>query len=187
MNLSFGQKLLVAFGILLLLVMGAFTLSGNLRLQETTDTYVDALIEDTVAQSTSSIADWLNTRLAMTEATAKALESVETDAEARVILAAATTGGGFIDVYVGRDDGYMLMKDDASEATLPADFDPRTRPWFKQAKQKGSASFTEPYVDAGTGGTIISTLAPVKRGAYQGVVGGDIALKTIEQIGRAHV
>ncbi|AZR43022.1 hypothetical protein MTMN5_03589 [Marinobacter salarius] len=43
MNLSFGQKLLVAFGILLLLVMGAFTLSGNLRLQETTDTYVDAL------------------------------------------------------------------------------------------------------------------------------------------------
>ena len=181
MNLSFGQKLLVAFGILLLLVMGAFTLSGNLRLQETTDTYVDALIEDTVAQSTSSIADWLNTRLAMTEATAKALESVETDAEARVILAAATTGGGFIDVYVGRDDGYMLMKDDASEATLPADFDPRTRPWFKQAKQKGSASFTEPYVDAGTGGTIISTLAPVKRGAYQGVVGGDIALKTIEQ------
>lgn len=181
MNLSFGQKLLVAFGILLLLVMGAFTLSGNLRLQDTTDTYVDALIEDTVAQSTSSIADWLNTRLAMTEATAKALESVETDAAARVILAAATTGGGFIDVYVGRDDGYMLMKDDASEATLPADFDPRTRPWFKQAKQKGSASFTEPYLDAGTGGTIISTLAPVKRGAYQGVVGGDIALKTIEQ------
>ena len=117
MNLSFGQKLLVAFGILLLLVMGAFTLSGNLRLQDTTDTYVDALIEDTVAQSTSSIADWLNTRLAMTEATANALESVETDAEARVILAAATTGGGFIDVYVGRDDGYMLMKDDASEAT----------------------------------------------------------------------
>ena len=46
MTLSFGQKLLVAFGILLLLVMGAFTLSGNLRLQETTDTYVDALIED---------------------------------------------------------------------------------------------------------------------------------------------
>lgn len=181
MNLSFGQKLLIAFGILLLLVMGAFTISGNLRLQSTTDTYVEALIEDTVAQSTSSIADWLNTRLAMTEATAKALESVTTDEEARVILAAATTGGGFIDVYVGRNDGYMLMKDDASEATLPDDFDPRTRPWFKQAKQTGSASFTEPYLDAGTGGTIISTLAPVKRGDYEGVIGGDIALKTIER------
>ncbi|KPQ01554.1 MAG: chemotaxis signal relay system methyl-accepting signal transducer [Marinobacter sp. HL-58] len=117
----------------------------------------------------------------MTEATAKAFESVTNDRDARVILAAATTGGGFIDVYVGRDDGYMLMKDDASEATLPDDFDPRTRPWFKQAKESGTASFTEPYLDAGTGGTIISTLAPVKRGEYEGVIGGDIALKTIEQ------
>ncbi|MFN2361348.1 MAG: methyl-accepting chemotaxis protein [Marinobacter sp.] len=181
MNLSFGQKLLIAFGILLLLVMGAFTVSGDLRLQSTTDTYVEALINDTVEQSTTSIADWLNTRLTMTEATAKALESVGSDGDARVILAAATTGGGFIDVYVGRDDGYMLMKDDASEATLPDDFDPRTRPWFKQAKESGTASFTEPYLDAGTGGTIISTLAPVERGAYEGVIGGDIALKTIEQ------
>jgi methyl-accepting chemotaxis protein len=56
-QLTFGQKLLTAFGILLLLVMGAFTLSGDLRLQNTTETYVNALIDDTVQQSTSSIAD----------------------------------------------------------------------------------------------------------------------------------
>ena len=57
MQLTFGQKLLTAFGILLLLVMGAFTLSGDLRLQSTTETYVNALIDDTVQQSTSSIAE----------------------------------------------------------------------------------------------------------------------------------
>ena len=105
MQLTFGQKLLTAFGILLLLVMGAFTLSGDLRLQNTTETYVEALIDDTVQQSTSSIAEWLNTRLVMTEATAKALESAENDEEARVVLQAITTGGGFRDVYVGRTDG----------------------------------------------------------------------------------
>lgn len=182
MNLSFGQKLLIAFSVLLILVMAAFTISGNLRLQNTTDTYVEALIEDTVAQSTESIADWLNTRLTMTTAAARALESSTTDEEARVVLAQATTGGGFIDVYVGRDDGYMLMKSDKAEATLPDDFDPRVRPWFKLAKATGRASFTEPYLDAGTGGTIISTLAPVSRGQYQGVVGGDIALKTIANL-----
>ena len=115
MQLTFGQKLLTAFGILLLLVMGAFTLSGDLRLQSTTKTYVNALIDDTVQQSTSSIAEWLNTRLVMTEATAKALENAENDEEARVILQAITTGGGFRAVYVGRTDGYMLMK--SPEAT----------------------------------------------------------------------
>lgn len=182
MNLSFGQKLLIAFSVLLILVMGAFTISGNLRLQNTTDTYVKALIEDTVAQSTESIADWLNTRLTMTTAAARALESSTTDEEARVVLAQATSGGGFIDVYVGRDDGYMLMKSDEVEATLPEDYDPRVRPWFKKAKATGRASFTDPYVDAGTGGTIISTLAPVTRGEYRGVAGGDIALKTIANL-----
>lgn len=124
MQLTFGQKLLTAFGILLLLVMGAFTLSGDLRLQNTTKTYVDALIDDTVQQSTSSIAEWLNTRLVMTEATAKALESAKNDEEARVVLQAITTGGGFRDVYVGRTDGYMLMKSPEANATLPSDYDP---------------------------------------------------------------
>ena len=179
MQLTFGQKLLTAFGILLLLVMGAFTLSGDLRLQSTTETYVNALIDDTVQQSTSSIAEWLNTRLVMTEATAKALENAENDEEARVILQAITTGGGFRDVYVGRTDGYMLMKSPEANATLPADYDPRQRPWYKKAMSLGSASFTEPYQDASTNDMIISTLAPVKRGEYAGVAGADIGLGAI--------
>lgn len=181
MNLTFGQKLLIAFGVLLLLVMGAFTLSGDLRLQKTTSTYVDALIDDTVAQSTSSIAEWLNTRLQMTESVAEALERVDTDEQARTVLQAITTGGGFRDVYVGRTDGYMLMKSAEANATLPSDYDPRVRPWYKKAMSLGSASFTEPYRDASTGDTIISTLAPVKRGAYEGVAGADIGLGAIEK------
>ena len=179
-NLTFGQKLLIAFGVLLVLVMGAFTLSGDLRLQRTTATYVDALIDDTVAQSTSSIAEWLNTRLQMTESVAEALTKTGTDEEARTVLQAITTGGGFRDVYVGRTDGYMLMKSEAANATLPADYDPRVRPWYKKAMSLGRASFTEPYQDASTGDTIISTLAPVKRGAYEGVAGADISLGAIK-------
>ncbi|MBW7469875.1 methyl-accepting chemotaxis protein [Marinobacter sp. M216] len=181
MNLTFGQKLLTAFSVLLLLVMAAFTLSGDLRLQKTTSTYVDALIDDAVAQSTSSIADWLNTRLKMTESTAQALERVDTDEQARTVLQAITTGGGFRDVYVGRADGFMLMKSEEANATLPADYDPRVRPWYRKAMSLGRASFTEPYRDASTNDTIISTLAPVKRGAYKGVAGADIGLGAIEK------
>jgi methyl-accepting chemotaxis protein len=180
-NLTFGQKLLIAFGILLLVAMGSFTLSGNIRLQQTTDTYVNALIDDAVAQSTSSIADWLNTKLAMTEATAKAMETVDNDEDARRVLQAMTTGGGFRNVYVGRSDGYMLMKSEKDNATLPADYDPRTRPWYKKAMSLGEASFTEPYRDAAANDTVLSSLAPIKRGSYQGVVGADISLATIEK------
>lgn len=179
MQMTFGQKLLTAFGILLLLVMGAFTLSGDLRLQETTETYVDALVEDAVEQSTSSIAQWLNTRLAMTEATATALEGAETDEQARMVLQAISTGGGFLNVYVGRTDGYMLMQSPEADATLPEDYDPRVRPWYQKAMELGRASFTAPYQDASSNDMIISTLAPVKSGAYEGVAGADIGLGAI--------
>ena len=181
MQLTFGQKLLAAFGVLLLIVMGAFTISGDFRLQETTDTYVDALIEETVSQSTSSIAEWLNSKQAMTKATAKALEAASSDEDVRWILQTMTAGGGFLNVYVGRTrDGYMLMKTEADDATLPADFDPRTRPWYKKAMKVGHASFTDPFRDATADRTILSSLAPVKSGEYRGVVGADISLRTIE-------
>ncbi|WP_417502927.1 methyl-accepting chemotaxis protein [Marinobacter sp.] len=182
MHLTFGQKLLVTFSILLILVMAAFTISGNLRLQNTSQTYVDSLIENTAEQNTSSIAEWLNTRLVMTEATAKALETSANDEQARTLLQAISTGGGFKDVYVGRTDGYMLMKTQADSDTLPADYDPRTRPWYKKAMDLGRSSITAPYLDAASGEFIISTLAPVKRGSYQGVAGADITLKAIDDM-----
>ncbi|QSP93869.1 methyl-accepting chemotaxis protein [Marinobacter salinisoli] len=181
MNLTFGQKLLVAFGVLIVLIMAAFTFSADWRLQKTTGTYVETLIEDSVAESTASVADWLNTRLALTEAAAKALESSRSDSEARVILSSFTAGGGFKDVYVGRGNGAMLMKTAEDNAALPDGYDPRTRPWYKKAEREGRASFTEPYVDASTRETIISTLAPVKRGEYTGVAGADISLKALDK------
>ncbi|WP_298447112.1 methyl-accepting chemotaxis protein [uncultured Marinobacter sp.] len=182
MHLTFGQKLQVTFSILLILVMAAFTISGNLRLQNTSHTYVDSLIENTAEQNTSSIAEWLNTRLVMTESTAKALETVSDDSQAHTLLQAISTGGNFKDVYVGRADGFMLRKTQADTDALPEGYDPRTRPWYKRAMDLGRASFTTPYLDAGTGEIVISTFAPVKRGPYQGVAGADITLNAIEQM-----
>ncbi|WP_375177103.1 methyl-accepting chemotaxis protein [Marinobacter mobilis] len=181
-RLSFGQKLLICFGVLLVLTVGTYALTSDIRLRNTTSTYVAALNADTVAQSTASIADWLNTRLDATEATATALATARNQSQARAILGLTTTGVGFKDVYVGQDNGNMLMRDDETESTLPDDYDPRTRPWFKLAKQLGKASFTEPYLDAGTNQIIISSLAPAPAGVYAGVVGGDITLESIDAI-----
>lgn len=182
MQLTFGQKLLTAFGILLLLVMGAFTITGDLRLQKTTGAYVEAMINDTIRQSRSAIADWLNTRLDMTEATASALETVRSDRQVRMVLQQTTSGGGFKDVYVGLDTGRMVMRSMEVESSLPDDYDPRERPWYRKAGEQSGASFTEPYLDATSGNTIISTMASVEAGRYRGVVGTDITLAAIEKL-----
>ncbi len=92
-QLTFGQKLLTAFGILLVLIMGAFTIAGDVRLQNTTNTYIDALIKDAVVQNTTSITEWLNTRLAMTEAAAERIRNVSGDEQARGTLQVVAAGG----------------------------------------------------------------------------------------------
>lgn len=181
MNLTFGQKLLAAFGILLVLVMSAFTFAGDYRLKKTTGTYIDALIEDAVAQTTPRITDWLNTRLNMTEAVAESLMDIKTDDQARTVFQTIKEGGGFSAVYVGQANGDMMMQSQEADASLPSDFDPRTRPWYQRTNQLDEANFTDPFRDAAGTGMIISASAPVKRGPYKGVVGADIGLRTVQE------
>ncbi|WP_207950591.1 methyl-accepting chemotaxis protein [Marinobacter sp. JSM 1782161] len=182
-SMSFGQKLLAAVAVLFILVISVYAVMGDRRLIGTTETYVDALVDDSVAQSTASIAEWLNSRLDITEGAARGLAPMSQENQARAVLQAATQGGGFENVYVGRADGYMLMPTAKAQATLPDDYDPRVRPWYKLANSTGGrATFTEPYQDASSGNLIISTVAPVTSGTYQGVVGGDITLATIDRL-----
>jgi methyl-accepting chemotaxis protein len=162
--------------------MGAITIVGDMRLKSTTSTYIDALIEDAVVQNTSSIAEWLNTRLVMTEAVAESLENAQSDGQRRNILQTVSTGGGFINVYLGNKDGRMLMESTAAQATLPAGFDPRGRPWYKKGMAEGKASFTEPFRDVTSGEMIITALAPVSGGSSGGVAGADISLSAIQKM-----
>lgn len=182
MQLSFGQKLLVAVGVLIVVIMSVFTFTADQRLQNTTETYVTAMLDDAVKQSTASIADWLNTRLDMTEAAASSLRDIRTDNMARNLLDGMTRGSGAKDVYVGTTDGRMMMRTVETEQALPAGFDPRQRPWYQQANNEGRASFTETYQDAQTGETVLSAIAPVSSGTFQGVAGMDITLNAIQDL-----
>ena len=69
------------------------------------------------------------------------------------------------------------------EDQMPADYDPRTRPWYKDAIAAGGTTLTEPYVDAATNELIITAATPANAGGQTlGVVGGDLSLKVLVDI-----
>lgn len=80
-----------------------------------------------------------------------------------------------MNVYMGTADGKFYLY---PHADLPADYDPRTRPWYKDAIAKGEFIWTEPYVDATTGQMVVSAAEPVKdaSGKVVGVVAVDLSL-----------
>ncbi|MCD5410104.1 MAG: hypothetical protein LRZ93_00410, partial [Clostridiales bacterium] len=51
-------------------------------------------------------------------------------------------------VYIGTKTGDFHIYPDVE---LPAGFDPRVRPWFEAAKEKGALVWTKPYIDASSG------------------------------------
>lgn len=85
-------------------------------------------------------------------------------------------------VYVGDITGNMATVSNPP-SDLPEGYDPRVRPWYKDAVAKGELMFTAPYVDAFTGKLVISPVVPIfnKAGGneFVGVLGADISLSVI--------
>ncbi|MBP1948024.1 methyl-accepting chemotaxis protein [Virgibacillus litoralis] len=67
------------------------------------------------------------------------------------------------------------------ETDLPDDFDPRERDWYKAALEAdGEVIWTQPYVDAASGKTIVTAAQSYsKYGQVVGVIGADVLVDTL--------
>lgn len=81
-------------------------------------------------------------------------------------------------VYIGTTDGKLL---DEPAQEYPDGFDPRTRPWYKQAlDNNGEISITAPYVTQSTGDIVITITQALPDGS--GVLGLDLNISTLSDI-----
>lgn len=80
--------------------------------------------------------------------------------------------------YIGTRDGKMVRQPYFEYA---ADYDPRERPWYKQAvAQKGKSIITDPYISTSTGELVITIAKQLEDGS--GVYGMDLSIQTIVDI-----
>lgn len=63
-----------------------------------------------------------------------------------------------MNIYVGNVNKQMFL---VPKQELPKDYDPTSRPWYKDAVAKGDLIWTDPYTDASSGKLIISCAKPV--------------------------
>lgn len=78
-------------------------------------------------------------------------------------------------VYLAAKTKDMFLYPNVS---LPADFDPTTRPWYQAAVKSDKVVWTEPYLDASSGTMVITVAKAVKSsaGEFTGVMAADISL-----------
>ncbi len=93
------------------------------------------------------------------------------------VLEQAAKGGGFDTVYVGYENKKYVF---SVPQNLPSDWDPTSRPWYKQAEASDKLVLTEPYVDAGTKKLVMTfSLAHKENNKTKLVVAGDVFMDAV--------
>ena len=113
----------------------------------------------------ASVDEWLTSKTRLVVS----VEDAALQADPTSALKAVSAGGGFDEVVVGFPDKSAKFSD---PGIAPPNYDPTSRPWYKEVVAAGKPVVTAPYVDAITGKLIVSFTAPIIR---DGVLRGALA------------
>ncbi|MCD4712454.1 MAG: methyl-accepting chemotaxis protein, partial [Clostridiales bacterium] len=135
------------------------------------------MVDSTIDTYFNNIEEILNT---LSEDRTLTYPIIDSTSENKLVNTLATYHNNFKNfamVYLGTANGKMIL---SQKIELPEDFDPRIRPWYQDAVESDSIIWTEAYLDASSGDTVISAAKAVKsNGRLIGVVGVDINLNML--------
>lgn len=113
------------------------------------------------------IEEWLADRQRIIESVASKVEDNMLNA-----LQQAKFSGDFELTYFGDNQGKMTDSDPSIDRT---GYDPRTRPWYKQAQLKNGTVITKPYLDTSFNVLVVSVAKTIQNG----VVAGDLSIESL--------
>jgi methyl-accepting chemotaxis protein len=175
-NLKFSHKILGAASLVVIAAFSLFTLYNDYLQRNAISNNLESYLNEMGSVTANNIQNWLSGRILLVENVA---QSVARDASSDTLaglLGQKVLASTFAYTYLGSVDGVMTMR---PEDDLGPNYDPRTRPWYKDAMAAGGSTLTEPYVDASTKQLIITIATPL---SGKGVVGGDLSLETLVDI-----
>ncbi|VXB73197.1 Methyl-accepting chemotaxis protein PctA [Pseudomonas sp. 8AS] len=175
-NLKFSHKILIAASLVVIAAFSLFTLYNDYLQRNVIKADLESELQSLGTVTASNIQNWLSGRILLVENLAQSIDSATTPDSLASTLERRSLASTFAFTYLGAADGSFTMRPNDE---MPADYDPRTRPWYKDAMAAGGSTLTEPYVDAATSELIITIATPA---GSAGVVGGDLSLNTLVEI-----
>ena len=175
------QKFYVLAGIVgalmaVISIIGFFTADKNL------EQAVEQELTATMNDAASQMDGWLEQKGASAQYAADLMTEFngdETRIKSIASLAIGASDPEILDLNIGLEDGYFASYRTQNKST--GSLDPRTRPWYSDAKKAGKMVFTDPYVDKNTNKLVVSAVAPVKKdGQFYGAICTDIDLAVVD-------
>ncbi|MCP8463658.1 methyl-accepting chemotaxis protein [Pseudomonas sp. ZM23] len=179
-SLKFSHKILLAASLVVFSAFALFTLYNDYLQRNAIRDDLEDYLREMGDVTASNIQNWLSGRLLLIESTAQTLARDSAPEQLSALLEQDALRNTFNFTYLGQESGAFTMRPNSA---MPDGYDPRTRPWYKDALAAGGTTLTEPYVDAATQQLIMTIATPARaNGKAIGVVGGDLGLQTLVQI-----
>jgi len=174
------NKLTLVFSVLTLVILLVSSITGYMFAKEQVNAGIQKELNASINAQVNKLDGWLISKSKMLEITLGNTQSMIGDNAITVPMLAGykTVDKELSDMYFGSVEGKMI---DGSGWSPPGDYDPRMRPWYKSANERGKLTFTDPYLDSVTKQMAVSVAIPVKNasGQLRGVIAADILLQTL--------
>ncbi|MGK8478875.1 methyl-accepting chemotaxis protein [Stutzerimonas stutzeri] len=175
-HLKFSHKILLAASLIVIATFSLFTLFNDYLQRNAIRDNLASYLNEMGDVTAHNIQNWLSGRLVLLESVAQTIARDSATDQVEALVKQPALSSTFAFSYLGRADGEFIVY---PRFELPAGYDPRQRPWYKDAVAAGRTTLTEPYQDAATNELIITAATPAQA---LGVVGGDLSLKVLVDI-----
>lgn len=141
--------------------------------------HINAYLESEAQSVVCQLEGWLSSKAAVVKVLQSVIESLDDPEDVDTKLIQHYRRDEEIsDIYIGFEDGRFVS---GIGWVPPKDYDPRIRPWYRQAKEADRLNFSEPYLDMTTGKHAVSVGIPLRNrnGQLIGILGADILLETL--------
>lgn len=160
--MKFSQKIVAASSALLLVTVTLLSIQQLSTVKKEVEALVDTSLTEMVKGVKNTVKSEMDSKKSLAQSTTEVIElDPQNRQRVKDILEKPELKGSFLAVGFGYEaDGFVVENDDGWEAG--PDYDPRIRPWYKDAKAQGTLVVTAPYIDVSSKKVIISVGTPVK-------------------------
>ena len=171
-------KILLVASLVVIASLTGFSVYIDSLQRESTRESIEGNIRSSGELAATGISNWLNARMMLTQFAGDIAGKAASNEAMLKGFDNPLMAHEFAMVYFGSQQDGSFTRLPASE--MPKGYDPRVRPWYKDAVSAKGPILTDPYTDAASGELVLSVATPVERdGQLAGVAGTDFSLTSL--------
>lgn len=140
-NLKFSNKILIAASLLVVAAFSLFSLYNDYLQRNAIQEDLENYLHEIGSLSADNIANWLSGRILLLESTAQSITNNSSPSSVISLIEQKALADTFLYAYLGTRSGEFISR---PEDSIPADYDPRSRPWYTDANNANQTTLTAP-------------------------------------------